>query len=391
MRLNKENFFRRRFFSSFFLTSLLFALTVPAAQAREAELPNDPYFDRQKHLQAYGIEPPNIVYYHYGNDWIEAAKFAADHPELFDSTALTLIAVIDTGLDLGSEDIDPNCIESAHNVTTQGGPEDVDDGPNAHGTSVISVICAATNNGIGVAGSFPGIPIKVVAVKGIQHQGYSDALRIPEVKSALQLVIKLVREGSPIKVVNLSLGISPNSNPDYWDEEIKTLIDLGVLVVTSAGNCYSQSACPPSYPANKAPNTEGFLSIGGVDTYFGKETTASLGEIQDVVQKFIIAAGAYGEEYGFRTGTSFGAPSAAQIAAIIYSYKADITPKEVEEIIVQTANQLPNCPSCTGIISYVKAIQETLHRYPQVNPKDYLIHFPFVKKDGRGVGRMSQR
>lgn len=120
-------------------------------------LPDDPYFPRQWHLNSTGQDGA-------------MQKQDVDAPGAWDVTTGSrdvIIAVIDDGVDLSHEDLQGGKFVAGHDFY------DGDNDPSAepgnedyHGTSVIGVVAANGDNGIGVSGIAPGcrvMPIRLVA------------------------------------------------------------------------------------------------------------------------------------------------------------------------------------------------------------------------------------
>lgn len=124
-----------------------------------------------------------------------------------------------------------------------------------HGTRVIGMIAAVTNNGLGVAGgtwSSRVLPVRVLGKCG----GYDSDI-IAGMRWAAGLRVQGVPTNpNPAQIINLSLGSSGSCSRAYRDA-IAELQSVGVLVVASAGN---EDGKPVDSPAN----CPGVLAVAGL-------------------------------------------------------------------------------------------------------------------------------
>ena len=141
------------------LSLSLSALALAAAPAGAAA-PNDPLYGKQ-----------------YGPQQVHAPAAWATS-----TGAGTVIAVVDTGVDLTHEDLagkllpgatfigcDPSCGNGDWK-----GPDGVGQPDDAHGTHVSGIAAAATNNGIGIAGVAPDAKVMPVKVLEDGSGDYAD-------------------------------------------------------------------------------------------------------------------------------------------------------------------------------------------------------------------------
>jgi subtilisin family serine protease len=219
------------------LAAALAILSVLAAVTPARGATSDPYRSRQ-----------------WGLDRIQAETAWA----AADGTG-TLIAVVDTGVDLGHPDlaakivaypdadfVEPNgtCTGSRRNRTcVQDGAQDA----NGHGTHVAGIAAALTNNGIGVAGTAPGARILPVRVLDANGEGTADQLAAG--------IRYAADKGAD--VINLSLGF-----PSGVDQVAKILGELdpvyaavdhawdkGAVIAIAAGNdSFPLCAEPSAHP-----------------------------------------------------------------------------------------------------------------------------------------------
>jgi subtilisin family serine protease len=223
---------------------------------------NDPLFPRQ-----WGLDQINAP-----EAWARGAIGAG-----------TVIAIVDTGVDLNHPDLKSKLVQGTDFVA---GKRDCPPGPqdeNGHGTHVAGIAAAVTGNGIGVAGTAPDARIMPVRVLDETGSGSSE-----DVAAGIRFAAD---HGAD--VVNLSLGELPVvSQITPLNQEIADAIEhawsKGSLVVAAAGNetfplCDSpafehHAVCVgatdsrglPSYYSN-FPNNQDMVGVrapGGVGSVF---------------------------------------------------------------------------------------------------------------------------
>jgi subtilisin len=146
------------------------------------------------------------------------------------------VAVIDTGIDCGHPDLQPNCI---YGVSYVKGAKPLDD--HGHGTHVAGII-AARGNGFGVIGVAPEATVYAVKVLDKNGSGSFSA-----VASGIVWAVK-----NKMDVISMSLG--GRSGSEALHDAVKAARDAGVLVVTAAGNsgCCDTVLYPAKYPESMA-------------------------------------------------------------------------------------------------------------------------------------------
>ncbi|VAX04940.1 Serine protease, subtilase family [hydrothermal vent metagenome] len=228
-------------------------------EIRTLVTPNDPHFD-----SLWGLH----------NTQQTGGVFDADidASEAWDSNtgdANIIIAVIDTGVDYGHEDLAGNMWknpgEIAGNLIDDDGNGYVDDvhgydfsntdsdpfDDHGHGTHVSGTIAGVGNNGIGVVGVNWNAKIMAVKFLGAGGGGY--------VSDAIDGVIYAVNNGA--KILNNSWGGGGFSQALL--EVIYAANDAGVLFVTAAGNKGRNNDIRPYYPSSYvAPN---MISVAATD------------------------------------------------------------------------------------------------------------------------------
>jgi serine protease len=249
-----------------------------------------------------------------------------------------------------------------------------------HGTRVVGVMGALSNNGVGIAGMSWGawiLPVRALGKGG----GYdSDIIAGIEWAAGLSAVDP---DGTPVPVnpypadiVNLSIGggtdACTGSDGAAYESALRTVTGLGVLVVISAGN----SNGPVELPGNCSTVVPGVMAVAGVRNVgtkvgyssFGAQVSVSapagncvassgadcLRSIDTTTNLGATAPGenSYTNEINSNLGTSFSAPIVSGIAALMKSVNGNLSPAQLIGRMQAAASPfpagaagVPNCPA----------------------------------------------
>ena len=281
-----------------------------------------------------------------------------------------VIAVVDTGLDLGHPDITANLWTNPGEIAGNGIDDDhngfIDDvhGWNfvansadptddfGHGTHVSGIIAAVGNNAQGVIGVAPGS--HVMAVKALDANGNAT------VDALAQAIVYAADNGAD--VINNSWGCSSAylSNP-VVEDAVAMAHDLGIVVVFSAGNSgkdvidYSPqnqpevivvSASDPSDQITFFSNV-GFVDVaapgGGTnvappayDPFRNILSLKAAGCGADICPPDLVVGGAYLRQ----AGTSMAAPYVAGLAALVLKQNPSYSPEEIRQVLRRSATDV---------------------------------------------------
>jgi serine protease len=246
-----------------------------------------------------------------------------------------------------------------------------------HGTRVVGIFGAITNNDVGIAGMTWGSWI--LPVRALGKGGGYDSDIIAGMQWAAGLPVTNP-DGSPVPpnpypadIVNLSLGGS-GSCPSGYQTALEQVTQMGVLVVASAGNGGSPGAAAPVHaPANCATLVPGVMAVVGLRNVgtkvgyssFGPQATIAapagncvqtsgscLRSIDTTTNAGTTAPGenGYTDETVTNLGTSFSAPIVAGIAALMRSVNNNLTPPQVIARMQASATAFPGgaagVPTC---------------------------------------------
>jgi len=334
-------------------------------------LPNDPLFSGQWYLQATEA----------------ASTHATEAWDLATGSSSVVVAVLDTGVRFDHPDLfakllpgydfisdAPNAGDSDGRDADASDPGDFislsdTDNPDLqglcgsglvpydsswHGTRVAGIVGAAGNNSVGIAGTSWGARILPVRVLG--KCGGFDSDILAGMRWAAGLSVPGVPDNpNPARIINLSLGGGGGCTSAYANT-IAELAGQGALVVAAAGN--------ETGPVGTPGNCAGVLTVAGVRHVGTKVGYSSLGpevsvsapagncvnatgpclysiETATNVGTTSPAANDYTDQYNYNVGTSFSAPQAAGVAALMLSLNPALTPADIIARIKRSARAFP--------------------------------------------------
>lgn len=317
-------------------------------------VPNDPQFAQQ-----WGLNNPGG-----GAGQFSLADADVDAPEAWDvsqGSASTVIAIIDTGIDLDHPDLDAkiwqNPVEGPGDVNHDGRPgvagfDDDGDGlidedsanrqpgnpgysndlvndddengyaddfrgwnfltnvnnpqdDQGHGTHCAGIAAAETNNGIGVAGACPNC--RVMALKAFNSSGIGDNVAIA------RAIDYAARNGA--SVISMSFGSTAESL--VVKQALESAYPAATLVA-AAGNNGAAPVVLPMYPAAFSF----VIGVGATDVVAGEEVRAAFSNplSADVYAPGVnIRSTVLNDSYTSWSGTSMATPLVAGIAGLLRS------------------------------------------------------------------------
>ena len=230
-----------------------------------------------------------------------------------------VIAVADTGVDGLHPDLQGVTVDGYNAITGAVVAAGTNSDDNGHGSMVAGIAAANTDNGIGIAGvawTARVMPVKVLASNG---RGYDSDIAAGITWAA--------DHGATI--VNLSLGGPADSS--VLHDAITYATGKGTLVVAAAGNYGSDR---PLYPATYPE----VLAVGATDKTGSLTDFSSWGDHIDVAAPgFDIVSTGLNQQYVVGDGTSFAAPIASGVAALVRTVYPSWTPAQVMAQLRSTA------------------------------------------------------
>lgn len=293
-------------------------------------LPNDPGFGAQ-----WGLNNANNVDINAPEAW-----------GVTTGNRSTIVAVIDTGIDLVNPDFAGRIWTNPTNGAAAGYPNDIhgwnfishnnyvqDD--NGHGTHVSAIIGAAGNNGSGVSGIAWNVQIMPLKFLDSHGDGTTD--------DAVAAIYYAVNHGA--RVINASWG-GDEANTAPLQDSIAYANAHNVVFVSAAGNRGVDNNSYPSYPANyRYPNQ---LSVAAVDrngnlpsySNYGSRTVDLAAPGDNIVSDVPAYINAYGVET--LSGTSMATAYVSGVAALVSGLNPGFGAAQVVQRIDATTKPLPS-------------------------------------------------
>jgi serine protease len=240
-----------------------------------------------------------------------------------------------------------------------------------HGTRVVGVLGALTDNSIGIAG-MTWSPY-ILPVRALGKCGGYDSDIIAGIQWAVGLSVTdsagnaVPDNPYPADIINLSLGGSGTcDSTSPYPPLINTLTSMGVLIVASAGNGGSTVDEPGNCAGvlavaglRNVGTKVGYSSFGpevGISAPAGNCVTTSGLCYRSIDTTFntgltVPAVNSYTDQTNANLGTSFSAPIVSGIAALMRAVNANLTPPQLIARIKASASAfpqpvgLPQCPA----------------------------------------------
>ena len=266
-------------------------------------------------------------FYQYINDQIHAED-AWTFLENGAKKAKTRIAVLDTGVDTGHEDLQANLLlDNGAYIRTLGGKEirsKEDSGD--HGTHVSGIIGATYGNGKGGSGAAAGHNNDLVEVMMVGTSPDGMYLYTFDVVSAVNYAID-----HDARVISMSFGL--NARDRVEEKVMIEAYQKGIVLVAASGN----------------EDFDGYSAPGSMKEVIGVNASAPTGEPAYYsnygYSSDIMAPGSNiwstipGDEYSSFSGTSMACPVVSAVAAMMLDANPDLTPQQVYNIMCTTTGQ----------------------------------------------------
>ena len=273
-----------------------------------------------------------------------------DAPEAWGITTgspSTIVAVLDSGVDLRNPDLAGKLWTNPVNDAAQGYPDDVhgwnfvsgnnnvqDDDGQGHGTHVAGIIAGAGNNAFGVVGvdwNAQIMPLKFLDSTGT---GSTDA--------AVSAIYFAVGHGA--RVINASWGGVAYSRP--LNDAIAFANAHNVVFVTASGNEGANNDFVASYPASfRQPNE---LSVATVDRFGGLASFSNYGahtvDLAAPGVDILSDAPGYISPAGVQvlTGTSMSTAYVSGVVALVAGHEPQLTAAQIVQRLRATVKPLPS-------------------------------------------------
>jgi serine protease len=311
------------------------------------------------------FDHPDLLRAGFGGRLLPGFDFVGQDLDSSNSTPLGTFLVANDGDGWDPDPSDPgDWIDSTDLMNTKVFPSKNCSTANSswHGTRVMGVLGALTNNNTGIAG-MTWNPY-LLPVRALGKCGGLDSDIIAGIMWSVGMTVS-DDSGNPVPdnpypadIINLSLGGVGGSCPSSYQSLVTQLTGMGVLVVASAGN--------ESGPVDIPANCPGVLAVAGLRNVGTKVGYSSLGpevsvgapagncvnatqgspclrSIDTTVNEglTIPAGNGYTDQSNSNLGTSFSAPIVSGIAALMRAANANLTPPQLIARIKASATPYP--------------------------------------------------
>ncbi|WP_394524937.1 S8 family peptidase [Lacrimispora sp. JR3] len=263
-----------------------------------------------------------------------------------------IVAIIDTGIDINHQEL-KNAIWTNPGETNGDGIDNDGNGytddihgwnffsgnnrvfsgsEDSHGTHAAGTI-GADRGAYGIAGITDNNFVKIMPLKAL---GGKEGIGTPDA------VIQAIRyaEANGASICNLSMGTS-----SYSEELAQTIKNSSMLFVVSCGNggisgLGYDTDINPVYPASLP--YDNVLSVANIlfDGSLSKDSNFGAASVDIAAPGTYILSTIPGNGYGFMSGTSMAAPMVTGVAAMLYSYRTDISLSDVKQILLNSSRKL---------------------------------------------------
>jgi subtilisin family serine protease len=257
-------------------------------------VPNDPAFSSQWHL-------PQI-----------SAPAAWD---VTTGSPNVIVAILDTGVDGTHPDLVANLVPGWNTFDNNSNSGDV----YGHGTKVAGTVAASGNNGLGVASVAFGCKLMPVRISDTSGYGYSSTVANGLTWAA----------DHGARVANVSYEFTGDSTVS---SAAKYFNSKGGVVTMSAGNDGAVLTIPDD------PN---ILTVSATDGSDAPASWSNSGTPIDLAAPGVsIYTTTAGGGYASVSGTSFSAPTAAGVAALVISANPSLSSSQIQQVLKQSADDL---------------------------------------------------
>lgn len=234
-----------------------------------------------------------------------------------------------------------------------------------HGTSTASLVGAARNDGVGMAGSAPGATILPVRVLGKCGGTAAD------IQAAMRWAAGIHVDGvpdnpRPAKVLNLSLGDTSTSCSSGYQSAVNDVLAQGAVIVVAGGNGAGQAVGEPAnctgviavVGLRHAGTKVGYSDLGpAISISAPGGNCVNIGSGEPCLYPILAATNTglqgplsdtWSDGFNSTIGTSFAAPLVAGTAALMFSAQPELTPAQLRSLVRSTARPFPTSGADNG-------------------------------------------
>lgn len=265
----------------------------------------------------------------------------------------TVVAVIDTGVDGRHPDLAGQLLPGRNFSGSATGAQHDAVG---HGTAVASIVAA---RGTGMAGIAPGVRILPLKV-------FADSATRFSMSGYLQAIRHAADVGADVVVISLGCGGTVACRSDAELDALEYARDRGVLVVAAAGNgdrdgraLDNDDPATPDYPSGYA--VDNLVSVTASSAAGTRPHWANYGSttVDVAAPGDDVVVAAAGGGWRLASGTSFSAPYAGGIAALMLSRDPGLTLPALRSRLLEAVDPRPAFAGGTvtgGVLNAARAV-----------------------------------
>ncbi|NNE70796.1 MAG: S8 family serine peptidase [Rhodothermales bacterium] len=310
---------------------------VEANIAMGLDLPETQELDYEARAEVLENDP--LVGSQWGLDAIHAHEAHALLADL-EPVRKASIAIVDTGVDAGHEDMTAIFEDSPGSTDRHG-----------HGTHCAGIAGAATNNGLGVASlNWEGRFVSIRSYSALGDNGMGT------LESIAEALIEAAEAGAD--VISMSLGGQSPIIPKTMVDAVNYARSKGSIIIVAAGNSNVDAS-------NNIPsNVEGVIAVGAVNERLAKapfsNTTGRLSRPISAPGTNILSLKPTGG-YVRLSGTSMATPMVSGLAGVMRALNPDLEADEIYEILRDTGRSTGASSAVGQMIDAEAAIQAVLN------------------------------
>ncbi len=317
------------------------------------------------------FDHPDLLRANQGGRLLPGYDFVGEDLDPNNSNPLGTYLIANDGDGWDPDPSDPgDWISAAEATTTQfsncGGQAD----SSWHGTRIVGLYAAISNNGIGLTGLTWGpwaLPVRALGkcggydsdiITGIEWAA-GMAIGVPSDAGAVSATVPV--NPYPADIINLSLG-NGSGCPSIYQTALTDVTRLGVVVTVAGGNASGPIAAPAACSAT-VPGVIAVIGLRNVGTKVGYSSYGPEATIGAPAGNCINASGdclrpldttfntgltgpdpagmSYMNEINANAGTSSSAPIVAGIVALMRSVNANLSPAQLVARLTASATPFP--------------------------------------------------
>lgn len=258
-----------------------------------------------------------------------------------------VVAVIDTGIDIGHPDLKDSLWVNQAEANGQKGVDDdgngyIDDihgydfvenqGPHSdcrsHGTHCAGII-GATHNSTGVAGVLG--KVKLMSLRFLNCKGQGDT--VGQIR-AFDYAMKM-----GVRVLNASWGGGEEDNDPAVVEALKVMKEKGIMLIAAAGNYENNNdevlMLPANIPLDNVISVASMSESGDLSDFsnYGAKSVHVVAPGSAILSTFVFS------QYRELWGTSMATPHVSALVALLLSQEPELTPSEIKTRLIETSKR----------------------------------------------------